>query len=169
MHTMTMEGLVGANTNMKLLNTPLRVYKEARQRGDTSTMERAMGFVNECSSTAEEYMAKTEEGMKKDAKEAREKERIEREDAIQKRKIEREEQEKRIEESRNKNTDTVEISENGKIVWSENTSSDRVVQDGDVSAEIKTDSVKMKPVIYTNTGEVSQCQSEANVSISVSI
>ncbi len=29
---------VGARTNMRLLNTPFRVYKEARQKGDTKKM-----------------------------------------------------------------------------------------------------------------------------------
>lgn len=33
--------------NMKLLNTPFRVYKDAERRGDTAVMERAMGYVGE--------------------------------------------------------------------------------------------------------------------------
>ena len=32
MHTKTMEGLAGASTNMKLLNTPFHVYKDAERR-----------------------------------------------------------------------------------------------------------------------------------------
>ncbi len=47
MHTKTMEGLAGASMNMKLLNTPFRVYKDAERRGDTAVMERAMGYVGE--------------------------------------------------------------------------------------------------------------------------
>ena len=39
MHVKTMEGLAGADTNMKLLQTPFRVYKDARRRGDTAVME----------------------------------------------------------------------------------------------------------------------------------
>lgn len=54
MHTKTMEGLVGARTNMNQLNTPMRVYKEARRKGDTATMERAMGFVNDFSDKEQE-------------------------------------------------------------------------------------------------------------------
>ena len=46
MNTKTMEGLVGARTNIELLNTPFRVFKEARRKGDTETMKRAMGYVN---------------------------------------------------------------------------------------------------------------------------
>ena len=38
MHTKTMEGLTGASMSMKLMNTPLRVYKEAERRGDTAAM-----------------------------------------------------------------------------------------------------------------------------------
>ena len=55
MHVKTMEGLVGAGTNMNLLNTPLRVFKEARRRGDTATMERAMRYVSEPDVKVDEY------------------------------------------------------------------------------------------------------------------
>ena len=34
MNTKTMEGLVGARTNMNLVNTPMRVFKEARRKGN---------------------------------------------------------------------------------------------------------------------------------------
>ena len=34
MHIKTMEGLVGARTNMNLVNTPMRVYRDAERRGD---------------------------------------------------------------------------------------------------------------------------------------
>ena len=73
MNTKTMEGLVGASTNMEMVNTPFRVFREARRRGDTATMERAMGYMNEFSEKAESYKVKADEGMKEDAKEAREK------------------------------------------------------------------------------------------------
>lgn len=47
MKAKTMEGLVGAKTNMDLLNTPMRVYKEARRRGDMATMDRAMDYAGQ--------------------------------------------------------------------------------------------------------------------------
>lgn len=150
MHAKTMEGLIGANTNMKLMNTPFRVYKEASQRGDTATMERAMGYTNECSDQAKEYIKKAEKGMKEDAKEAKKNAELELENAIQKCKEDHKELEKRIEESQNEKTDTVEIS-TGK------------------SEETKVNSVETDPVIYTKTGEVPQNQSESNGSISVSV
>ena len=62
MHTKTMEGLVGARTNMNLMNTPMRVFKEARRKGDTETMERAMGYVGDFSDKAEEYKAEADKG-----------------------------------------------------------------------------------------------------------
>ena len=73
MHTKTMEGLIGARTNMNLMNTPMRVFKEARRKGDTETMERAMGYVGDFSDKAEEYKAEADKGMEEDAKEARKK------------------------------------------------------------------------------------------------
>ena len=64
MNTKTMEGLIGARVNMELLNTPMRVYKEARLKGDTATMERSMGYVNEFSDKAGEYKTEADKGMK---------------------------------------------------------------------------------------------------------
>lgn len=122
MNAKTMEGLVGAKTNMDLLNSPFRVYKEARRRGDTATMDRAMGYVAEFSDKADEYKEVADRGMKEDAEEAREKAKSEREEAIQKRREEREKLEERIEESRNKNkeTDILEVSEEGRGLLKEN-------------------------------------------------
>ena len=163
MNTKTMEGLVGAKTNMNLLNTPMRVYKEARRRGDTATMERAMGYVGEFSDKAEDYKAEADKGMEEDAREAREKAKLQREEAIQKRREEREKLEERIEENRNAdtNTDTVEISEEGKVLLKDNVDSGSTGSD-----EIKMDAVK-EPVTYTKTGETVPSEQGASISVSV--
>ena len=163
MNTKTMEGLVGARTNMNLVNTPMRVYKEASRKGDTETMKRAMGYANEFSDKAEEYKAEADEGMKEDAKEAREKAKVQRDEAIRKRRDEREKLEERIEESRNAdtNTDIVEISEEGKVLLKDN-----IGLDSTVSAETTPDAVR-EPVIYTKTGETASAEQEANISVSV--
>ena len=143
MHVKTMEGLVGAGTNMNLLNTPMRVYKEARRRGDTAMMERAMGYVSEFAGKAEEYKAETDEGMKEDAKAAKEKSESEREKAIQKRKEESEKLERRTKENKNEDTD--------------------------IETDANMDTAKKEPVIYTKTGEASQNVIGLSISISVSV
>lgn len=111
MNTKTMEGLIGAGANMKLADTPMRVFKEARRKGDTATMERAMGYVSEFEDKAKEYRAQAEKGTQEEAKEAREKAALEREEAIEKRREERkaleEQTEARREEYRN-TTDRIE-------------------------------------------------------------
>lgn len=163
MHTKTMEGLVGARTNMNLLNTPMRVYKEARRRGDTATMERAMGYVGDFSDKAEEYQAKADEGMKEDAKEAREKAELEREKAIEKRKEEKEKLEERIEESKDVKVDIVEVSEEGKILLKDAVVSDEVA----TSSETGKPDAGKEPVIYTKTGEVSRQEHNSSISISL--
>ena len=116
MNIKTMEGIVGAKTNMDLVNTPMRVYKDARRRGDLSVMERAMGYVGDYSGKAEEYQAEAKEGMKEDAKEARETEEALREKLIEKRREERETLEDGRKEDREVQTDTVELSEEGKAL-----------------------------------------------------
>ncbi len=167
MHTRTMEGLTGASMNMKMLNTPLCVYKEAKQRGDTAVMERAMGYVGEFAKKAEDYQKKAEKGMKEDAKEAKEKAEAEQENAIQKRKEERKEQEKRIEESRNAKTDTVNISENGKAALGGKPDTTQAGTDHSVSEIDTVDAVKLEPVIYTNSGETAKPEQGASLSVSV--
>ena len=148
---------------MNLLNTPFRVFKEARRKGDTETMKRAMGYVNEFSDKTDEYKAKADKGMKEEAEEARKKAKLECEKMIQKRKEEREELEKRTEESRDKNkeTDTVYVSEEGKVLLKDNVDPDRTGSD-----EIKIDVVK-EPVTYTKTGETVSAEQEASISVSV--
>lgn len=166
MHAKTMEGLAGASMNMKMMNTPLRVYEEAERRGDTSTMARAMGYVGETADKAEDYQKKIEKGMKEEAKEAQEKAKSEQENAIRKRKEERGEQEKRIAESRNKNTDTVSISENGKAVAGERSDSVQAGTDSSVPIEKTVDVVMAESVIYTKTGEAARPESGTNISVS---
>ncbi|MDE5779457.1 MAG: hypothetical protein K2I10_13295 [Lachnospiraceae bacterium] len=163
MNTKTMEGLVGARTNMNLMNTPMRVFKEARRKGDTATMERAMGYVGEFSDKAEEYKAEADKGMEEEAREEREKAKLQREEAIRKRREEREKLEERIEENRNAdtNTDTVEISEEGKVLLKDNMDSGSTDSD-----EIKMDAVK-EPVTYTKIGEMVPSEQDASISVSV--
>ena len=163
MHTKTMEGLIGARTNMNLMNTPMRVYKDARRKGDSETMERAMGYANECSDRAEEYKAEADKGMKKDAEETRKIAKEQREEAIQKSRDEREKLEKKIEENRNgdANTDTIEISEEGKMLLK-----DSAGLDDTVSAESRTDAVR-EPVTYTKTGDTVSAEQSTSISVSV--
>ena len=168
MHTKTMEGLIGARANVNLMDTPMRVYREARRKGDTETMERAMGYANECSDQAEEYKVKADEGMKKDAEEARRTAAEQREEAIRKRREEREKLEKELEESRSADAGAsagetgaclVEISEEGKILLKDNADLNSAGADG-----VRTDAVK-EPVTYTKTGETVPARQSTGTSV----
>lgn len=161
MNAKTMEGLAGAGTNMKLLDTPIRVFKEARRKGDMATMERAIGYASEISDKAQEYKAKASKGMEEDAEEAREKANTQREEAVKRRREEREKLEEEIRENRNADTDTVEISGEGKQLLQDHFGPDRTV-----SAEIKTDAVN-EPMTYTKTGETVLAEQSPGVSVSV--
>lgn len=162
MHTKTMEGLVGARTNINHINTPMRVFKEAERRGDIGTMERAMGYVGDFSKKAGEYQEKANDGMKEDAKEIKEKEKLEREKAIEKRRKERQESKAEIEQCKDEKADTVEISGEGK----------QLLRNAEITDETmgketeKTDTGK-QPVMYIKTGEVSQSKQGSNISVSV--
>ncbi len=177
MNSKTMEGLVGARANIELLNTPFRVYKEARLKGDNAMMERAMGYMSDCHEVAYEYKEKADEGMKKDAEETRKIAEEQREEAIKKRREEREKLEEKIEEERNEDSSTdaketktdlletdayhVEISEEGKELLKNNTE-----PDGTGADERKTGTVK-EPVAYTKTGEAVLAGQDMSISVSV--
>lgn len=175
MHTKTMEGLIGARTNIEMLNTPFRVYKEARRKGDTAVMERAMGYMSDFHEEAYEYKEEADEGMKKDAEETREIAEKQREEMIQNRREEREEQQKKLEEERKENkgdkiVDTVEISEDGRVLLKENTQAAGSDADGtDVetgtSPKPKAD---LEPVFYSSAGEVKQSE-DTGVKVSTSV
>ena len=64
-----MKGLIGANMNVKLAETPMRVYSEAEAKGDTGAMERAMGYAEEFSQKAKECSDEAKEAMKSEVKE----------------------------------------------------------------------------------------------------
>lgn len=180
MHTKTMEGLIGARTNMELLNTPFRVYKEARRKGNTAMMERAMGYMSECEEDAYEYKAIADEGMKKDAEETRKIAEEQREEMIKKRREEREEQQKKLEEKRQekqdqKQPDTVEISEDGKVLLKENTALESEAADdteadganlGDTTGTKRK--ADFEPVFYTSAGTTEQSE-ETGAKVSASV
>lgn len=157
MHAKTMEGLVGASTNMKQLNTPMRVFKEARRKGDTAKMERAMGYVSDYSGKIDEYQKKADQGMKEEAEE------LKCEKAIEKRGEEKKKLEERLEESRNAKTDTVQVSEEGKILLKDAVTSDKQI----TGTETVKPDIGKEPVIYTETGEVNQTGQGYSISISV--
>ena len=72
MNVKTLEGLAGAGQNMKIMQTPLRIYKDAFRRGDIGKMEQAGGYVCEFADRTEKYKTLTDEGMKEEIQEARE-------------------------------------------------------------------------------------------------
>lgn len=161
MNTTTMEGLVGGSTSANLMTTPMQVYEGARRRGDTATMERSLKYAGELADEAEEYQTKTDKGMKEDAKQAKEKEKLEREKLIQKRREEHKKLEEKIDEneSTKENTDIAEISEEGKAELKAS-----MDLDNEGIQETKTDAVK-ESVVYTKTGEVIQTEQSADISI----
>lgn len=101
----TMEGLIGASRNIKVANTPLRVYKDAERRGDLKVMERALKYTGEFMEEAYECKERAEEALKKEIKE------------------EKEEAKARLEKMAEKNErqkELLEISEEGKKELDEN-------------------------------------------------
>ena len=79
----SMEGLIGASVNMKLSQTPMRVFKEAERRGDTAVMERAMGYVTDFQQKAHECNDRAQEELAKELKEERKEQELKRQQALE--------------------------------------------------------------------------------------
>ncbi len=80
----SMKALMGASSNLKLVNIPMKVYTEAENRKDTEKMKRAMGYAAELGENAEKDAEKLGEETVKETREARRQQEIEREQAIAK-------------------------------------------------------------------------------------
>ena len=162
MHTKTMEGLIGARTNMNLVNTPMRVYKEARRKGDLGAMERAMGYACDFAGRAEEYKEVADEGMKKESEEAKEKEKLELEEELEKKREERREENKEFTDNLGQAA-TVELSEEGQELLNEDLN-----RDGNDSSVPAADSAALRePVLYTSAGTAKPVETKPSISISM--
>lgn len=96
MHVLTMEGLMGAGVNAKLVDTPMRAAGAAERRGDTAAMERALGYAGAVADQAEDYQKKAAKGMEKEAEEAKKAEEKRQEELAEKRAEEKKALEERI-------------------------------------------------------------------------
>lgn len=123
MNTKTMEGLAGASASMSLISTPMNVAKEAERKGDTDKMKRALGYAAGMKEQADEYGQKASQGMKLDAKEVKEQEKLRQEELIETRreeqKAQREQTEERTGKTADSGFDSVKISEEGKALSQE--------------------------------------------------
>lgn len=149
MNLKIMEGLIGASGNINMVNVPLRVYKEARQRGDTATMERAMEYAGKFTERAEEYKSKTDEGMKEEVEEIREREKL-------------------AQEKRNEEHMTSSMKESMEESVKESVKESRKIEEeklDDTSEQdrAETDTGKEKNIMYTKTGEQSKLEQESTL------
>lgn len=158
MHAQTMEGLIGAASNTNIMNVPMRIYKTAERKGDTALMDRASHYAGDFAERVNDYKRVADEGMKKDAEEARQKEEQACEAAIEKRREEREKREEKLEKSRDTGTDSVEISDAGNVLLEENSGG---APDGQGGGSV----AKREPVLYTKAGEISTAEGNGGVQI----
>ena len=151
MNTKIMEGLSGAGTNLKLLATPMKVYRAAKSKGDTGAMEQALGYAGDFVGKAEEYQEKTREGMAEEARDLRKKEKLEQEEAMEKRRLERQKERERLAEETSGRQNQADSLEN----------------DYDSGSNTAKDRNGTEPIIYTNTGEKQLPEQETVLSVRV--
>ncbi len=113
MNAGVMEGLIGANSNMKMVEVPMRAYHEGERTGNTALMEQAMVYVTDFKERADTYKDKAEEELKLEMDEKRKIEKLEQEEAIEKAQEEGKVNQQLV---AGEPTDSVEISEEGRIL-----------------------------------------------------
>lgn len=163
MLAVTTGSLIGANVAMNEIRTPMKVFKEARARGDTATMKRAMGYVNSLNEDAWEYKKKADEGLKEEAVEAKEKELLEREELANRIRENREETEKRPEEA---GKNPAVIGADSAADSEEKSGSEIELSTEHTNAENTSDNIDA-PITYTKTGEVFNLDPEIKLSVKV--
>ena len=158
MNVKTMEGLAGASASIRMISTPMSVADEAERKGDTDKMQRALGYAAGLREQAEEYGEKASQGMKADAQEAKEKEKLQQEELIQARKEERAEQEKRIEAGGKQEAsyDSAEFSEEGKF-------------QAEMAAAASGSVDSMENMVYDKTGEAVEAAQQTGEAVNVSV
>lgn len=142
----SMEGLIGASQNIKMVDVPMRIYKEAERKGDTATMERALGYAGEYTQKAYKYKEKVQDELIKELKE----EKLELEEN-------RKEQLEENEVMTRKDGVEIEISEEGKELNEENV--DNMKCDSEVKIDI--------PKNYNKNGDVITSLKENIISIKI--
>lgn len=153
----SMQGLLSAAANMKLAMTPMRIYQEAELKGDTETMERAMGYASDFQTKTNEYSDKAQEELAKELKEERKEQEIEREQATLKRRAELKEYNEKLQNSNKSDiqiADSVEFSEEVKAALKNNVHTEEpngVVKNTDVkvyASDGKPGSIETAPSTF---------------------
>ncbi len=125
----SMENLIGASTNIKMADVPMRVYHEAERKGDTATMKRAMGYANELTEKAYNYSEKAQEELIKEQRQERKEREIKQEERCKERKLETEKEKEKVFDKGDveEAAASVEISEEGRLEYEKQLHTDEEV------------------------------------------
>lgn len=162
----TTEGLLGANNAMNVIRTPMKVFKEARARGDRETMDRAMGYVEKTHDEAWEKKYSADEGLKQEAEENKVKAERQREELARRISENLEELENRIRESGDENA--VGAVEAAEAEGAENGAAGETAEAGTSAAGTETAEIaRPASVTYTRSGEVKAAEVKTEFSVSI--
>ncbi|HBH94446.1 MAG TPA: hypothetical protein DDX91_01750 [Ruminococcaceae bacterium] len=161
----TQEGLIGANNAMNVIRTPMKVFYEARARGDKATMDRAMGYAGEINEDAWKHKYSTDEALKEEAEENNAKAEKEAEALAQRIEENRDKPEERIEEGRSDGLQTVtgvKTEENGDGVSDECKSTNSAEKIGTGENCSGTE-----PITYDESGRISSLETDVQFNVVV--
>lgn len=158
----TADGLIGANVAMNEIRTPMRVYKEARAKGDQATMDRAMGYVEKLNTDAMENKEQTDAALKQEAKENRAKAEQQREELAQRIRESRKEVEERLKNA----DDTPELTVDGASEEKDGTA-EKISESTNEMLPLHSETAEAAPVTYTKSGDIRPADIQVNFSVTV--
>lgn len=158
----TADGLIGANVAMNEIRTPMRVFKEARAKGDQATMDRAMGYAEKLNTAAMENKEQTDAALKQEAKENQAKAEQQREELAQRIRESRKEAEERLKNADDTSELTVEGASEGK-----GSEAGKISENTEEMLPLHSETVESVPVTYTKSGDVKPADIQVKFSVTV--
>lgn len=164
--TGVMNGMLGSSSCMKAAEVSMRVYSEAKNKGDEKTMNRALGYANDSKNSAMENSKKASKSLEEAQIEAKEQAKKEQQMSLNEKA-----QKKQKIPVNSKHTDSVVISNNGKSAAQ---TSAKITEVSDTASQADMD-ISGPPVntsspgdkIYTAKGDIIPANVETKLSVSV--
>lgn len=177
------KGLIGASSYMKIADVAMGVYSKAKNKGDESTMKRALGYANDSMDSAEKDSKEAQEALKEAQENAKIQAQAEQQaamskkaqEAAQAKKIPDQTQETAQTKQQTVNNptpaDTVEISSEGKDAYQGSAQAENVqnvVPQTNTDIPVQSGNTPLTEAkIYTPKGDISSPKIGAKLSASV--
>lgn len=160
-----MQSLVGASTSLKSADVSMSVYQQAKNKGDSTTMERALGYTCDSMNDAAKAKTQAQQALEESQAEAKDQAKAEQKTELQQAadKTHLKTPSQSANNKKASSADTVEISKEGKASLDSQTSDIPNAASSDIPAPVVTQEAGTK--VYTPEGKIRHTSIEPNLSV----